>query len=116
MNLDDYVAEREARDPEFKAALEEMRPQFEFRLALVTARIEGGLTQRDLALRLGVKQSALARWEAGQTMPTLDTLFRVAKTLNLDFTVTPDEPLVVTPHSGQRNVLNCMPTRAANPA
>ena len=98
MNWREYVAEREATDPEFKAAREEMRPQFEFRLALVSARIEGGLTQRDLARRLGVKQSALARWEAGQTMPTLDTLFRVAQTLDLDFAITPDARLVVTPH------------------
>ena len=35
MNWREYVAEREARDPEFKAAREEMRPQFEFRRALV---------------------------------------------------------------------------------
>jgi transcriptional regulator with XRE-family HTH domain len=116
MNWDQYVTEREASDPEFKTAREEMRPQFEFRLALVSARIESELTQRDLAQRLGVKQSALARWEAGQTMPTLDTLFRVAKTLNLDFTITPDEPLVVTPHSASPKLLKCMPTRAANPA
>jgi DNA-binding XRE family transcriptional regulator len=115
MNLSDYVAEREARDPEFKAALEEMHPQFEFRFALVNARIEGGLTQRDLALRLGVKQSALARWEAGQTMPTLATLFRVAKTLNVDFAITPDAPLMVTPHqptrSAQKNPAAALPPR-----
>lgn len=98
MNWRDYVAEREARDPEFRAAREEMRPQFEFRLALVTARIESGLIQRELAERLGVKQAAIGRWEAGETMPTLDTLFRVAKALDLDFTVTPDAPLVATPH------------------
>jgi transcriptional regulator with XRE-family HTH domain len=98
MNWRDYVAERQARDPEFKAAWEETRPQFEFRRALVMARIEAGLTQREMAERLGVKQAAVARWEAGETMPTLDTLFRVAKALELDFTVTPDAPLVVTPH------------------
>jgi transcriptional regulator with XRE-family HTH domain len=98
MNWDQYVAEREASDPEFKTAREEMRPQFEFRLALVSARIESELTQRDLAQRLGVKQSALARWEAGRTMPTLDTLFRVAKALDIDFAITPEAPLVVTPH------------------
>jgi DNA-binding XRE family transcriptional regulator len=98
MNWNDYIAEREARDPEFQAARTEMRPQFEFRLALVKARIENGLSQREMAQRLGVKQSALARWEAGRIMPTLDTLFRVAKALDLDFAITPDTPLVVTPH------------------
>ena len=98
MNWGEYVAQRQARDPEFRAAGEEMRPQYEFRRALVAARIESGLTQREMAERLEVKQSAIARWEAGETMPTLDTLFRVAKALGLDFTVTPEVPLVVTPH------------------
>jgi transcriptional regulator with XRE-family HTH domain len=97
-DLDQYIAEREARDPEFKAAREEMRPQYEFQRALIMARVEGGITQREMAGRLGVKQSALARWEAGETMPTLDTLFRVAKTLDLDFTITPEAPLLITPH------------------
>jgi transcriptional regulator with XRE-family HTH domain len=98
MKWRDYVAEREARDPEFRAEREELRPEFEFRRALVTARIDSRLTQREMAERLGVKQAAVARWEAGETMPTLDTLFRVAKALGLDFTVTPDVPLAVNPH------------------
>lgn len=98
MDWQDYVAEREARDPGFREACERLRPQHEFRSALIKARLEAKLTQRAMAERLGVKQSALARWEAGQTMPTLDTLFRVAGALNLDFVVTPDAPLLVTPH------------------
>jgi transcriptional regulator with XRE-family HTH domain len=98
MEWDDYVAERLAKDPEFRAYWEETRAQFEFRKALVRARIDAGLTQREMAERLGVKQSAVARWEAGQTMPTLESLFRVAKSFDLDFAITPDAPLVVTPH------------------
>jgi HTH-type transcriptional regulator/antitoxin HipB len=98
MDLEQYISERESRDPEFKAAMEEMRPQFEFQRALIMARVEAGITQREMAKRLEVKQSAVARWEAGETMPTLDTLFRVSKALRLDFTVTPEVPLVVTPH------------------
>ena len=98
MDWHEYLAERLARDPEFKAAWEDTRPQYEFRRALIMARVEAGITQREMAERLGVKQSAVARWEAGETMPTLDTLFRVAKALNLDFTVTPEVPLVATPH------------------
>ncbi len=98
MKWRDYVAEREACDVEFKAARRDTRPQFEFRRALLVARADAGLTQREMAERLGVKQPALARWEAGETMPTLDTLFRVAKALQLDFSVTPNDPLVVTHH------------------
>lgn len=98
MNLEEYIAKREARDPEFAAARQALEPQYEFRRALIKARLERGLTQRAMAEMLGVKQSALARWEAGETLPTLTTLFRVAQVLDLEFSVTPERPLVVVPH------------------
>ena len=98
MEWKEHLAQMETEDPEFRALREATRPQFEFRSALIAARIEAGLTQRAMAAQLGVKQSALARWEAGGTMPTLDTLFRLAKALSLEFSVTPESPLVVTRH------------------
>lgn len=98
MKWRDYVADREKRDPEFRAARVETRPQFEFRRALLEARVDAGLTQRQMAARLGVKQPALARWETGETMPTLATLYRVAQALRREFSVTPEDPFVVTHH------------------
>ena len=99
MQWKEHLAQMEAEDPEFRALREATRPQFEFRSALIAARVEAGLTQHAMADRLGVKQSALARWEAGRTVPTLDTLFRLAKVLNLEFSITPESPLVVTRHA-----------------
>lgn len=98
MNLEEYIARREARDPEFAAARQALEPQQEFRRALIKARLERGLTQRAMAEKLGVKQSALARWEAGETVPTLSTLFRVAQVLGLEFSITPECPLAVAAH------------------
>jgi HTH-type transcriptional regulator / antitoxin HipB len=95
MEWREHLAQMESEDPEFRALREATRPQFEFRRALIAARIDAGLTQRAMAERLGVKQSALARWEAGATMPTLDTLFRLAQALNLEFSITPESPLLV---------------------
>ncbi len=98
MRHKDYVAEREARDPNFRAAREELRPQFEFRRALIGARITAGLTQKELAAKMGTTQSAIARLESGTQMPTLDTLYRLAVVLGVDFTITPQEPLTARPH------------------
>lgn len=98
MDWKECLAEMEGADPALKAAREELRPQYEFRRALIAARLDAGLTQRQMAERLGVKQPALARWEAGETMPTLVTLHRIAQVLVLDFTITPDTPLAVRPH------------------
>ena len=97
-DLDNYVAEREARDPEFREAREELKPQYEFRRAMIGARLAAGLTQKELAERMETTQSAIARLESGGQMPTLDTLFKLATALGVDFTITPDEPLKVNPH------------------
>ncbi len=52
----DYIADREERDTAFRKAREELRPQLEFRKALIGARLRSGFTQKDLADRL--KQTA----------------------------------------------------------
>ncbi len=48
------------------------------------ARLRAGLTQAELAARLGTTQSAIARWEAGGTQPSLETLRRVARACGLE--------------------------------
>jgi transcriptional regulator with XRE-family HTH domain len=45
---------------------------------LLDARISKGMTQRDLADRSGIKQSAIARMEKMNVIPRLDTLVKVA--------------------------------------
>jgi len=47
------------------------------------AREVAGLTQRDLAARMGTSQAAVARLEAGGTGATLTTLQKVASALGL---------------------------------
>ncbi|MBS3908040.1 MAG: helix-turn-helix transcriptional regulator [Actinobacteria bacterium] len=94
----DYIAEREARDPEFREAREELKPQYKFRRAMIGARLAAVLTQEELAERMGTTQSAIARLESGNQMPTLDTLFRLATALGVDFTITPEKSLTANPH------------------
>lgn len=98
MNHQDYVKKRAAKDVDFREAREELRPQYEFRKALISARITAGLTQKELAERLGTTQSAIARLEGGNQMPTLDTLYRLAAVLKVDFTITPEKLINVNPH------------------
>lgn len=49
--------------------------------AIIAARAEENLTQRELAQRCGMKQSAFARLESGNANPTIETLQRVAEGL-----------------------------------
>ena len=45
-------------------------------------RIKRGLTQKQLAELLGVKQSNISRWEAGTFQPNATTLKKMADVLN----------------------------------
>lgn len=43
-----------------------------------------GLTQTELADMLGIKQSTVAMWENGKSMPGTNTLIRLADILDVD--------------------------------
>ena len=51
------------------------------------ARLRSGLTQAELATRLGTQQSVVARWETGAREPTLATVGRVVRAAGLELSV-----------------------------
>lgn len=67
------------KDPEFKAAHEDMADEFALASAVIEARAGAGLTQAELAERMDAKQSLVARIEAGGQNTTIKTLLRVAE-------------------------------------
>lgn len=52
--------------------------------AIKAGRARLGLRQGDLGELVGVKQSAVAAWELGNAMPTVETFFSLARVLGLD--------------------------------
>jgi HTH-type transcriptional regulator/antitoxin HipB len=102
---EDYWAQQMA-DPEFRAVYEEEAAKKELWLQLVEARQAAGLTQAEVAKRLGVSQAQVARIEKrGYDAYTLNTLRRYVQALGHDFTLQaavrrvdsgePSQPLVV---------------------
>ncbi|GKG91008.1 hypothetical protein CE91St32_20510 [Gordonibacter pamelaeae] len=69
------------QDPEYAAEYERLEPVYDIISAITMARAEQNLTQRELAERCGMRQSAFARLESGNANPTLKTLQQVAKGL-----------------------------------
>ena len=65
------------------------------------AREAAGLTQRELATRMGTSQAAVARLEAGGIGATLTTLQKMAAALDLKITVEHDAVDVVRPARGE---------------
>ena len=58
-----------------------------FRELVYRLRSEAGLTQAELAERMGTTQSAIARMEGGGTRPTLETLEKVAVAVGSELVV-----------------------------
>ena len=67
------------KDPKVNEAFEEMRPEFEVAHTLIAARVEAGLTQEEVAKRMGTTQSVIARLEGGRTLPSIKSLYRYAE-------------------------------------
>lgn len=61
--------------------------QTEFLVKLLTLRRTAHLTQAELAAKIGMPQSSLARIESGKANPTLKTLLRIAAALRAELTL-----------------------------
>ena len=68
-------------DPEFKKEYENLEDEYQLTRALIAARIEANMTQKELAEKSGIRQSNISRIENGNCTPTLDTLRALANAL-----------------------------------
>lgn len=77
------------QDPEFAAEYEALQPDYEAIRAVIGARIESHMTQKQLAEKTGIRQSNISRIENGTSSPTVETLARIAagmgKKLKIEF-------------------------------
>lgn len=86
----DHLAKSLA-NPEFKAAYEALEDEFSALDTLLQARKEAGLTQAEVAERMGIAQSSLARIESSlgsrKHSPSLATLRRYAEACGKKLTI-----------------------------
>jgi transcriptional regulator with XRE-family HTH domain len=55
--------------------------------ALITSLRESGLTQAQIAERLGISQAAISQWYAGTTQPSCETLSKMHQRLRKEYPV-----------------------------
>ncbi len=65
----------------FKAVYDALGPKYALINAMLDARNKKGMTQAEIARRAGTTQSAIARFEAGHTNPTLEFASRLSHAL-----------------------------------
>jgi len=85
---------RRMDEPGAREAYQAARLAFELGRTVRQLREQRGWSQSDLAKAAGMTQSAVARFEAGGTVPTLPILDRIARAMDAELTVQ------VTPRTG----------------
>jgi len=65
-------------DAETREAYESHAYEFEIARSLIEARSDAGLTQAEVAKRMGTTQSAIARIESGSQLPSMKSVIRYA--------------------------------------
>lgn len=78
---------RKPRTEAAQSAYEDEARISEFRTLVHRLRTEAGLTQAELAARMGTTQSAIARMEGGGTRPKLETLEKLADAIDQELVV-----------------------------
>lgn len=81
------LRQRRLAEPGAAEAYDATRLAVELGAAVRELRLARKWTQEQLASAAGMTQSAVARFEAGGTVPTLSVLGRIAHALNADLTV-----------------------------
>lgn len=75
----DELLQEELKNPSFAKAWEETELEEQVKRMLIQARIDSGLTQKELAAKSGIRQSNISRIENGDCVPTLTTLHAIAR-------------------------------------
>ena len=81
MNYNDYKAKIFAERPDVKEEYDSLGPQYEIIRAEIESRKATGMTQMDLAERMGTAQANISRFESGNYNPTLAFLQKMAQSL-----------------------------------
>lgn len=68
-------------NPQTRAEYDALEAEFEIARELIAARSLAGLTQSEVAQRMGTTQSVIARLESGKQAPSLRTVQRYARAL-----------------------------------
>lgn len=71
------------KNPEFKKEWDALEPEYQIIKAMLNARNEKDMTQRELADITGIPQADISRIENGNANPSLKTLQRLAEGMGM---------------------------------
>ena len=80
----DGIADRYQQDADYRSGWDKAARQYALASMIRGLRQERGVSQQELANRVGTSQAAIARLELGGAAPRLDTLERIAEALDMN--------------------------------
>ena len=84
---------RVLQDSKVKAEYDALQPEYDIIQAMIDARVEQNMTQKDLSARTGITQADISRIENGTRNPSLNMVKKLAQglgmQLKLEFIPTP---------------------------
>lgn len=86
MKFDDYLQEQ-LKNPDFEKEWNDIQPEMDVIRAMIDARIEQNLTQKELATRTGINQADISKLENGTKNPSLKLLKKLANGLGMQLKI-----------------------------
>ena len=75
------------KDSDFKKEWDDIQPEMDVIRTVMNARIEQGLTQKELADRIGMNQADISKLENGTRNPSLRLLKKLASGLGMQLSI-----------------------------
>lgn len=87
MNEFQDLLQEQLKDPAFKKEWDDIQPEMDVIRAMIDARIEQNLTQKELAVRTGIDQADISKLENGTRNPSLKLLKKLASGLGMQLKI-----------------------------
>ena len=75
------------QNPEVKNEYEKLKILYDIKKEIIKLRLEQGISQKELAEKVGTRQSAISRLESGEYNPSIEFLSKVAHALGKELDV-----------------------------
>ena len=81
------LLQEQLKDPDFKKEWDDIQPEMDVIRAMIDARIEQNLTQKELAARTGIDQADISKLENGTRNPSLKLLKKLASGMGMQLKI-----------------------------